>query len=118
MQGAGRITKMDELHKILNDKNTPPYIAIILTQLSNAKTRREMYRILDEAVASIPDFRCMDDTVFVGGGFKFQCTLGTYTDHHWDLEAIRRDIPEIETVFSLKIADSDRSVVVTKYHEQ
>jgi hypothetical protein len=50
----------------------------------------------------------------VGGNFKFQCTLSLYTDR-LDVVEIKRDSPNIEEVFAIRIADSDMSVIVTKY---
>ena len=92
--------------------NAPSYIKAIIKKLESAKNRKEMYEILDDAVNKTSDFVCVDDTCFVGNGYRFQCTLKQYTDKY--------NIPQINRESGFKIlkiipiGDSDRSVVVLK----
>ncbi len=93
-------------------KNAPNYIQDIVSKLETAQNRAEMYKILDDAVNKTSDFLCIDDTKFVGNGYKFQCTLNNYVKNITSSNAKCRDGWELIKI--IPIADSGNAVILTK----
>lgn len=92
--------------------NAPNYIQDIVAKLEKAQNRTEMYKILDDAVKKTSDFLCIDDTKFVGNGYKFQCTLSNYVKNINLNNARCRDGCELIKI--IPIADSGNTVILTK----
>ena len=91
-------------------KSAPKYIQDIIKKLETAKNDIEMYDILDNAVKKTSDFICLNDTSFVGNGYKFQCTLTNYIKnldksiHFTDWELLK----------IIQIGNTDNAVILTK----
>lgn len=92
--------------------NAPNYIKEIVTKLENAKGFDEMFSILDEAVAKTSDFICLNNTRFVGNGYKFQCTLKKYVENINPKSFNNQS--EWELVKIIPIQESDNVVILTK----
>lgn len=96
----------------LKMKDAPNYIKNIAEKLETANTREEMYAILDDAVSKTADFICLDDTEFVGNGYKFQCTLKKYASK---LNPQNINLPSgWEFIKIIPIGETDRAVILTK----
>lgn len=108
-------------NKILNNiknfeglkmKDAPDYIKNIVKELEATNNREEMYAVLDDATSKTADFICLDDTEFVGNGYKFQCTLKKYTSK---LNSQNINLPSgWEFIKIIPIGKSDRAVILTK----
>ena len=92
--------------------NAPGYIKEIVAQLEKAKGWDEMFKILDDAVAKTSDFICLNNTRFVGNGYKFQCTLKKYVEDI-DPKTFNQQ-SEWELVKIIPIQESDNAVILTK----
>lgn len=115
-----QISNVNNINKVLKSmnienvkiNNAPNYIQDIVAKLEKAQNRTEMYKILDDAVKKTSDFLCIDDTKFVGNGYKFQCTLNNYVKNINLNNAKCRDGWELIKI--IPIADSGNTVILTK----
>ena len=93
----------------------PEYISKLVASLEEANSRKDMYQILDTAVLKTPQFTCVDDTVFIGNNYKFQCSLNAYTDQ-LDVEKMKKS-SEQQLLKIISIGNSGMSVIVSAIKE-
>ena len=92
---------------MINDVVLPGMIGDVIEEIKAAKSRKELYAALDAHVEN-GELKCVDSTVFICEGYKFQVTLSIYVEH-LDVKAVLRDSPHIEWVERLEINDGGAS---------